>query len=100
MVDERGNNWVVYQDDSAWIQCRSLLKLGIAEVVLPREALLYGILPSPDSINIHDVPIEVVRLSADLYAIVWRQIRLRDCVHWLAREQTRWLKNGWMQKLT
>jgi len=97
VVDERGKTWVVYKGDSAWDQCLSLLKLGIAEIVLPREALLYGALPSPDSIDIHDLPIEVVRLSADLQAIVWRQIRLRDCVHWLARERTRGLKNGWMR---
>ena len=97
MVDERGKNWVVYQGDSAWNQCLALLKIGVTEVVLPREALLSGTLPSTDSIVIHGVPIETVRLSADLQAIVWRQIRLRDCVHWLAREQTRGLKNGWMR---
>ena len=97
MVDERGKTWVVYQGDSAWNQCLSLLKIGITEVVLPREALLCGIFPSPDSIDIHEVPIEVVRLSADVRAIVWRQIRLRDCVHWLARERTCGLKNGWMR---
>jgi len=78
VVHERGKTWVVYMGDSAWNQCRALLKLGVTEVVLPRQILLYGILPSPDSIAIHDVPIEVLRLSADLYAIVWRQIRLRD----------------------
>ena len=97
MVDERGKSWVVYQGDSAWNLCLSLLKIGITEVVLPREALLSGTLPSPDSIDIHDVPIEVVRLSADVRAIVWRQLRLKDCVHWLAREPDPGLKNGWMR---
>ena len=97
MVDERGRSWVVYKADSAWNQCLSLLELGVTEVALPREALLSGTLPSPASIDIHDVPIEVVRLSADVRAIVWRQIRLRDCVHWLARERTCGLKSGWMR---
>jgi hypothetical protein len=82
-VDDKAKTWVIYQGDPAWKQCRSLMKAGVAEVVLPRQTLLHGTLPALDSMTVHEVPIDVVCMSADVRAIVARQIRLKDCVQWL-----------------
>ena len=84
MEDERGNTWILYDGDAAWDQWQSLSKARVVEVVLPRETLLHGSLPSSDSINIPVVPLESVRISSDVQTIVHRQIRLKDCIQWLA----------------
>jgi hypothetical protein len=81
--DEHGKTWLIYKGDSAWNQCRFLAQSGVAEVVLPREMLLPGRFLSWCSIDIPEVPMELVRMLADVQAIVLRQIRLQDCVQWL-----------------
>lgn len=82
-VDERGKPWIVYENDSAWSPCQSLSKIGLDEVVLSRVTLLTGALPPPESIDIPDVPIDVVKMSVDVADIVKRAIRLRDCTTYL-----------------
>jgi len=89
VTDEYGTIWLIYKGDSAWDQCRFLAASGVAEVVLPRETLLQGTLPSPHSVDTFDVPVESVRMSEDVEMIVQRQIRLKDCVTWLTNERRR-----------
>jgi len=87
VADEHGKIWLIYKGDSAWNQSRFLSKIGLAEIVLPTEMLLQGTLPTPCSIDFSEVPIESVRMSADVQTIVRRQIRLKDCVQWLTRNE-------------
>lgn len=86
-ADELGKTWIVYEEDPGWAPFQQLQKLGLSEVVLPRDTFLSGSLPPPDSIEIPDVPADVCRMSPDVRDIVLRSIRLKDCVTFLNQQE-------------
>ncbi len=84
--DERARNWIVYEGDMGWQACDLLTKLGLTQVVLPSDVLLYGRLPLSEGwigAPLDSVTPDLLDVSYDLKVAVRRLIRLNDCAHYL-----------------
>lgn len=86
-ADERGRGWIVFEDDTAFPLCESLQKVGLAEVVLPRETFLTGRLTDLKLKSFDDTPVDSIREFPAVAETVRRQARLQDCVEYLRRYQ-------------
>ena len=86
VADELGKAWIVYDNDTGYPLCRTLMKAGIEQLVLPRSALLMGVLPPSDYPEI-EATTELIQAFPEVREAVQRGIRLRDCVEFLRRQE-------------
>ena len=84
VADEFGKVWMVYEGDIAYGLCRPLIRAGIKQLVLPRDALLRGQVPTTDYPKIQATA-AVIRTFPEVKEAVQRRIRLMDCVEFLRR---------------
>ena len=76
--DERGWPWIIFDEDAGHHLVRELNKIGCTEIVLPRSAILTGIVGEPTKPNV-----AVKTDNAAVREVLRRSIRQYDCMLYL-----------------
>ena len=78
ILDEHGNKWAVEKGDPAWDVCKKISRVGLKEIVLPKEIILHGVRPGYRPLHTNP-PVED-KEAFIRWGQLWDSLRVLDLV--------------------